>query len=353
MATIVALTSNNWSSTTSDDPWPGGTKPSSGDTVQTDEYVIEIDEDVSVALLESTSSGYFSVSAISGGGTRTITADVLNNNSVDSVAALLITAPTGNVAWTGNATGGNMLSSAGVNNQGTISALTGNATGGSNEEAYGVANAGTITTWNGDLTGGSAAKAYGLINEGTITTFTGDITVGSIEEAHGLWNADAGTITALNSDVTGGSVLYTYPVYNRGTITAWNGNLTGGSDSREAGALFGKGGSISINGNVTGGSDACAIYNQGASIDIDGLQACGEFGVTPVAGAMRLVAAATNAMTFLDTSDAELTLSNDYPAVADVKDGVVYKLGTLEGELATGGISHVTVVIGGNVTRLT
>jgi hypothetical protein len=108
-----------------------------------------------------------------------------------------------------------------------------------------------------------------------------------------------------------------------------------------------------ITGNITGGTGGMAngLRNELSAVDIDGLLVCGATGVTPVAGAMRLVAASTNAMTFLDTTDAPLTLSNDYPAVANVKDGVIYKLGTLEGELVAGGISNVTVVIGGNVCR--
>jgi hypothetical protein len=109
-----------------------------------------------------------------------------------------------------------------------------------------------------------------------------------------------------------------------------------------------------ITGNVTGGTgnNAFGIFNGLTTpIDIDGILSCGATGVTPVAGAMRLVSAATNAMTFIDTTDSPLTLSNDYPAVADVKDGVIYNRGTLEGELVAGGISNVTVVIGGNVCR--
>jgi hypothetical protein len=109
-----------------------------------------------------------------------------------------------------------------------------------------------------------------------------------------------------------------------------------------------------ITGNITGGTGRMAngLRNELTAVNIDGLLVCGATGVTPVAGAMRLVAASTNAMTFLDTTDAPLTLSNDYPAVANVKDGVVYNRGTLEGELvAGGGISNVTVVIGGNVCR--
>jgi hypothetical protein len=61
MATIVAIASGNWSDTTGTSPWPGGSKPAVGDTVQSAEFVIEIDEDITAALLESTSTGYFSV----------------------------------------------------------------------------------------------------------------------------------------------------------------------------------------------------------------------------------------------------------------------------------------------------
>ena len=47
------------------------------------------------------------------------------------------------------------------------------------------------------------------------------------------------------------------------------------------------------------------------------------------------------------------TLSNDYPAEADVKDGVDYNRGTMTGELAAGGtIGPVSIVIGGGGIRI-
>lgn len=66
MATIVAVASGNWSDTSGTSPWPGGVKPGVGDTVQTGDYAIEIDEDITVAMLESTGDGTFTLSAIAG-----------------------------------------------------------------------------------------------------------------------------------------------------------------------------------------------------------------------------------------------------------------------------------------------
>ena len=100
MATIVAVRSGNWSDTSHETgPWPGGstptTKPGVGDTVQTDEFVVEIDQDVTVAWLEATSTGYFTVTAIAGDGARAIVANVLNSGAAQG--ALQVSNATGQV----------------------------------------------------------------------------------------------------------------------------------------------------------------------------------------------------------------------------------------------------------------
>ena len=110
MATIVAVRSGNWSDTSHvTGPWPGAStptiKPGVGDTVQTEEYVITIDEDVTVALLESTSEGYFMVtSAPELPARRTVTAETANSGAADG--ALKIYNPTGTVDIIGDQTGG-------------------------------------------------------------------------------------------------------------------------------------------------------------------------------------------------------------------------------------------------------
>jgi hypothetical protein len=149
MATVVAVASGNWSDTSGTSPWPGGVKPAVGDTVQSGAFVVEIDEDIAVALLEATDVGYFAVSAIAGDGTRTILADVLNSGT--AYGALEITAETGDVVLTGNVTGGSAESAYGVLNTGTLTTLTGNVTDGSGDYAYGVLNAGTLTTLTGAI----------------------------------------------------------------------------------------------------------------------------------------------------------------------------------------------------------
>jgi hypothetical protein len=160
MATIVALTSNNWSSTTVDDPWPGGTKPGAGDTVQTGEFVIEIDEDITVALLEATGTRYFTVTAIAGDGTRTITADVLNSGT--GVGALCISNPTGSVVLNGDIVGSSYDAACGIYNTGSIGAITGNVTGGGGLESAGIKSTTPISEIIGNVTGGSGVFAYGI-----------------------------------------------------------------------------------------------------------------------------------------------------------------------------------------------
>ena len=231
MVTIVALTSNNWSSTTNNDPWPGGTKPGSGDTVQTDEFVIEIDEDITVALLEATSTGYFSVAAISGGGTRTITADVLNSGS--AVGALQIAAPTGNVVLVGSVTGGNVTGACGISNSGSMS-LTGSVTGGGAasgvyDSMHGIYNTGTIAAFTGNVMGGNDAACLGIYNTGIITALTGDVTGGIYADASGI--ESEGTIETLDGNVTGGSAEQAKGIKNSGgTITELTGDVTGGAN---------------------------------------------------------------------------------------------------------------------------
>jgi len=165
MATIVATGNGNWSSTTPDAPWPSGTKPSSGDTVQTSAFVIEIDENITVALLEATSTGHFAVSAWSSG-TLTINANVLNS-------------------WPGAGDFANGALT--ITNSGGLVVLNGNVTGGSQEVAFGIYNENTIGDITGDVTGGSGTNAFGIYNGNTIGDITGDVTGGSGTNAHGIY----------------------------------------------------------------------------------------------------------------------------------------------------------------------
>ena len=239
MATIVAVRSGNWSDTSHvTGPWPGAstptTKPGVGDTVQTAGFVVTIDEDVTVSLLESTSSGYFQVT-----------------DAPTLPAVRTITAP--------------------ITNSGTA-----------NGAVY-VSNASGLVNLTGDLTAGDAWGAWAVYNNGgTIGDITGDMTAGN---ANGAW-----------------------AVYNGG------------------------GGTIG---------------------DIDGSLICGATGQFPIFGPFRLVANPANNVTFCQPNGNPWTLSNDYPAPADVRSGVEYDRGTQTGEMAAGGsIGPVSIVIGGGGIRI-
>ena len=237
MAIIVAVRSGNWSDTSHvTGPWPGAstptTKPGVGDTVQSGAFIVTIDEDVTVALIESTASGYFQItSAPELPARRTVTAETANSGAANG--ALKISNPTGKVDIIGSQTGG-----AGVN-------------------------------------------AYAIYNSG-------------------------GTIGDITGDQTGGA-----------GVNAW------------------------------------AIYNSGTMGDIDGSLICGPSGLFPIYGPFKLVANSSNSIVVRKPDGDPWTLSNDYPAEADVRSGVEYNRGTMTGELAAGGnIGPVSIVIGGGGVRI-
>ena len=262
MAIIVAVRSGNWSDTSHvTGPWPGGstptTKPGVGDTARTGEYVITIDEDVHVALLESIGGGYFQItSAPELPARRTVTAETANSGAANG--ALKISNPTGKVD------------------------IIGDQTGGVGESAYAIANnGGTIGDITGDQTGGAGVNAWAIYNSG-------------------------GTIGDIIGDQTGGA-----------------------------------------------GGGAWAIVNNGTMGGIDGSLICGPSGLFPIYGPFKLVANPANAIVVRTPNGEPWTLSNDYPAEADVKSGVEYNRGTMTGELAAGGnIGPVSIVIGGGGIRI-
>ena len=311
MAIIVAVRSGNWSDTSHvTGPWPGEstptTKPGVGDTVQSGAFIVTIDEDVTVALIESTASGYFQItSAPELPARRTVTAETANSGAANG--ALKISNPTGTVDIIGDQTGGVGNSAWAIyNNYGTIGDITGDQTGGAGEYAYAIYNNnGTIGDIIGDQTGGVGDFAYAIYNHGTI----GDIT----------------------GSQTGGAGVNARAIYNNGTI----GDITG---SQTVGA----------------GVDAYAIYNNGGTIGgIDGSLICGPSGLFPIYGPFKLVANSSNSIVVRKPDGDPWTLSNDYPAEADVRSGVEYNRGTQVGEMAAGGsIGPVSIVIGGGGIRI-
>ena len=288
MAIIVAVRSGNWSDTSHvTGPWPGEstptTKPGVGDTVQAGDCVVTIDEDATVALLESTSTGYFRLtSAPALPAVRTITGAIANSGTAGRV--LEVTNPSGLVFFIGDVTAGDANSAYAIyNSGGTIGDITGNLTAGDADGAWAVYN-----------------------NGGTIGDITGDVTAGDANNAWAVYNNNGGTIGDITGDLTAGDANGAWAVYNDGTIG-----------------------------------------------DIDGSLICGATGQFPIFGPFRLVANPANNVTFCQPNGNPWTLSNDYPAPADVRSGVEYDRGTQTGEMAAGGsIGPVSIVIGGGGIRI-
>jgi len=364
MATIVAVRSGNWSDTSHvTGPWPGAstptTKPGVGDTVQAGEFVVEIDEDVHVAMLEATGSGYFAVSNVYPAPQRpNITAAIVNNETANGT--LQINGGTiGNII--GNLTAGNANGACAVYNGGTIGDITGNLTAGNANGACAVYNnSGTIGDITGNLTAGDVDGAYAVYNGGgTIGDITGDLTAGDAGGACAVYN-DVGTIGDITGNLTAGNAGGACAVYNNdgGTIGDITGDLTAGN-ANGAWAVYNNGGGTigDITGDMTAGNagGAFAVYNNdGGTIgDIDGSLICGATGQFPIFGPFRLVANPANNVTFCQPNGNPWTLSNDYPAPADVRSGVEYDRGTQTGEMAAGGsIGPVSIVIGGGGIRI-
>ena len=310
MATIVAVRDGAWSDTSHvTGPWPGNStptvKPTADDIVQTDEWIITIDEDIEVALLEATSTGFFVVpTAPELPARRTVTAETANSGAAHG--ALRISNQTGKVDIIGDQTGGVGDSAWAIyNNGGTIGDITGDQTGGAGVNAYAIYNGGTIGDITGSQTGGVGDSAWAIYNNsGTIGDITGDQTGGVGDSARAIYNI--GTIGDITGSQTGGAGEYAYAIYNGGTIG-----------------------------------------------DIDGSLICGPSGVFPIYGPFKLVANSSNSIVVRKPNGNPWTLSNDYPAPADVRSGVEYDRGTQTGEMAAGGsIGPVSIVIGGGGIRI-
>ena len=155
---------------------------------------------------------------------------------------------------------------------------------------------------------------------------------------------------------TGGAGDSTYAIYNNGTIGDIIGDQTGGV-GESAWAIANNGGTIGdITGSQTGGAgvNAYAIYNNNGTMGgIDGSLICGPSGLFPIYGPFKLVANSSNSIVVRKPNGNPWTLSNDYPAPADVRSGVEYDRGTQTGEMAAGGsIGPVSIVIGGGGIRI-
>jgi len=193
MATIVAQATGNWSA---GGTWTGGTPPGSGDTAQTGDFVVTIDQDITVATLEPTGSGRFECTAA-----RTITANIVMSSTYNN-GGLRLTHTTGTTTINGNGTGGSAANAHAVHatGDGGTTIINGNVTGGSGTGATGLRCAiGIVATVNGTATGGSALTAYGILNNSTGTVTCTTAIGGTVNTAYGIFGNHADGTTRAKS----------------------------------------------------------------------------------------------------------------------------------------------------------
>jgi hypothetical protein len=283
MTIITAVKTGNWSDPTVWDSNP--VMPAAGDTVRTGNYAVTIDQNITVDTIEATGTGYFLVGAAG----ITINANVATSH-------------------TGGFQGGLRI----ANTTGTTT-LNGNIVGGSTANAHGVAkSAAGAFVINGNITGGGAGNNALQITGGAVT-INGNVTGGSAANATGIFH-NSNTVCTVNGITTGGSGSSSYGCRNFATSGTLAVIETAG------GSGFGAVGLISDNATNT------TIFK---------IARFGTNGGAPIGGFAKMLVDPTVNYVRVKRSDtgADYDLSNDYPAIADVKAGTVYKLGTLTGTL--------------------
>ena len=276
MATITAAQTGDWSDTST---WTGGVLPGADDTARIDnDYVVTIDQDITVVALETTTNapaGYFTITAsrnctvgalIAGGecangvvyidatgaavtwhgdiaadarvgivvvalDTLTIVGDVHGSDSTAYIAGVSA-GLTLHLSVTGAVRGGNAIGAKGVMSlpEGAATVVVvGTITGGSGEGSNGaqlVVSSGSLTI-TGDVTGGSASSSYGAL-------------IGYAEDSCTI----AGTLTAGTAHYTPAVAVYTV---NGPFLLDGNLNFSATGESPVWGSLlFTTGGSVTV-----------------------------------------------------------------------------------------------------------
>jgi hypothetical protein len=231
MATKNATKNGVWSDPT---VWNGGTLPSSGDDVYANTFTVDIDQNVTVATIRTTSGSGITAG---GGFTHTagthaiaITGGILpaTHNGVTSTYILTLSggAPTVTATVTASGTAGRH----GISMTGGTPRVIGTVTGGTaSAAAYAIVVQGTaVAIITGNVVG-AASTATILIASTTCTlTVNGSVSGGSAGSCRGIWMNSAGTVN-INGSITAGtqSSAHAVDVTTAGTLTT-TGNITGG-----------------------------------------------------------------------------------------------------------------------------
>lgn len=365
MATRYAVATGNWSAVGT---WDGGTTlPSTGDDVFSNNFIVTVDQNISVRTLRNTSNaspsitagGYFDVTGSSG--TRTITLSGTTGTGGVSASGVFSNASTaGNSALRISATSGatiNITTPLGApqTSVGSTIAITGNSTitisgvfGASQTNfplfrfestaANGTTNiVGNITSGGGTNFGGTFLNASNYT-----VNITGNI-VGSGDSGLLL---QAATILNITGNITGGTG--TGILLNGGGGGTFNitGNITAGTSAGIN--VNGTNQTIVVNGIVTASSTANGIVGNstGTLVTVNGnLVNTSDF-MAVNAFKMRISPSTSQSWKFQTSgSDRFLYTANSVlgqPAVTDVRYGVVYASGSLTGTCYVPGASSVS-----------
>jgi len=357
MSTIIAVRSGNWTDNSHvTGPWPGGstptTLPGAEDVADCGDYVVTIDGNITAAELRNDGSGHFLITA-----EKTITCSlnpigaprllyhqastpltIIGNINLENASENCrgVDSTSGNIFVTGNVTGGMRGGNTAINKSSGNVTITGTATSGSGADAYAVSNSNGNITLIGELTCGGAtvlSAPNGRVTFSGNVVATADSPIIYCNTCTIVGNVDSQGSAAPMIVLTGGSIT---------------GNVIGGS----APGVSGLTGELTVVGNLYAGSAAPAV--DGGTVILDGeANFSSTFGYVPISGCLKMVNRPANAITVISSTDTPLTLSNDYPAEADVKSGVEYNRGTMTGELVAGGsIGPVSIVIGGGGIRI-
>lgn len=241
MATVTAQgTGYNWSSTTPDQPWPSGTLPANGDTVDLNGHVVVWDAGITTipasgklaAITSPLKAGQITLDlsnvAFSGGAALNV--DSITPGTI-TAAFILVSGDTSNtltVSASGGATtfvGSAASNGRTISNTGTGSIITiGNATGGSNSSIsrFCLHNGSTgAWTHTGNLTGG-ASPAFGNSSTGTVSLSNCLLTGGSGVSGVAFLNLVAGSVTLENTGTGCNMVNSANAMAWQGTPPTWN-----------------------------------------------------------------------------------------------------------------------------------
>ena len=325
MALRYAVANGSWSNTAT---WNGGTLPTSADDVYSNNFTVNINQDITVLSINNSAS----TPAVAGGGyTININNITITSNINYTPATCLIASQSGILTVIGNVTSVNVttgifgisLNSTGtVNITGNITSgggtagyalnntsnglfnITGNVTGGTGNNSRAIVNSNSSRiNVTGIITGGIGSGCIGILNSSTSTSAviingtcissvssavennsTGTVVINGTQTAVGtagiyaINNSSAGIIT-INGDILGAlssAPSTAYIVNNGGTgIVNINGNVTARSvsPSTSVGIVNNSGtGTMNISQNVSGGSVAntIGVSNNTGTINVTG-----------------------------------------------------------------------------------